>query len=241
MDRWDSQPMGPTLPNRRLQPRRERLQLALLQIQWLGDAADKTTGEMPIFERLYQDGFMAINWTGQKTARWKHGDTCDILWCFLLCPSHLYPSQGDKDKTTVVPWRQWDGEVMWSDNGKSLFFIKPPANHASFFHCPVRLVVSDVFWMYSFTFLSHFYHISLISPHVFSEICYQRWWNHLLSHRCVVDFRCFPQVQCSFDEKLQLCRNQGIHTVGCASPQIGWLLRVATGISHWFSTWITLW
>lgn len=22
-------------------------------------------------------------------------------------------------------------------------------------------------------------------------------------------------VQCSFDEKLQLCRNQGIHTVGC--------------------------
>lgn len=43
----------------------------------------------------------------------------------------------------------------------------------------------------------------------------------------VVDFR-FPQVQCSFDEKLQLCRNQGIHTVGCASPQ----LRVAAGISH---------
>ena len=62
--------------------------------------------------------------------------------------------------------------------------------------------------------------------------------NHLLSHRWFsVDFPWFPQVQCSFDEKLQLCRNQGIHTVGCASPQIGWQLRVAAGISHWFSTW----
>ena len=106
-------------------------------------------------------------------------------------------------------------------------WIKPPANHASFFHCPVRQVVSDVFWMYSLTFLNVF-------PHVFSEICYQRWGNHRSSHRCVVDFR-FPQVQCSFDEKLQLCRNQGIHTVGCASPQ----LRVAAGISHWCSKWIT--
>lgn len=55
-------------------------------------------------------------------------------------------------------------------------WIKPPANHASFFHCPVRQVVSDVFWMYSLTFLNVF-------PHVFSEICYQRWGNHRSSRR----------------------------------------------------------
>lgn len=112
--------------------------------------ADKTTGEMPIFfYRLYQDGFMFGDRTGKKAARklktWRY------LWCFLLCPS-LCPSQGDKDKNTVVPWRQ---RVNWQR--KIPVRIKPPANHASFFHCPVRQVLSDVFWMYSLTFLSHFW------------------------------------------------------------------------------------
>jgi hypothetical protein len=87
--------------------------------------------------------------TGKKAARklktWRY------LWCFLLCPS-LCPSQGDKDKNTVVPWRQ---RVNWQ--WKIPVRIKPPANHASFFHCPVRQVLSDVFWMYSLTFLSHFW------------------------------------------------------------------------------------